>query len=134
MNRGNGRGTQDSRRYAPRILADIARPVKRIGRRPRGERRQGPAGRRRDTECQDAINDDCKHRAAISCSVRARHKQHSPRPSQGKVATCGNPLEFAAWMPESLGKPSSMVLLWGGIGIGGIAVMLVIDMLVARAL
>jgi hypothetical protein len=37
-------------------------------------------------------------------------------------------------MPESLGKPSSMVLLWGGIGIGGIAVMLVIDMLVARAL
>jgi hypothetical protein len=32
------------------------------------------------------------------------------------------------------GKPSDMAVLWGGIGIGGIAVMLVIDMLVGRAL
>ena len=32
------------------------------------------------------------------------------------------------------GKASSMVVLWGGIGIGGIGVMLAIHMLVARAL
>jgi hypothetical protein len=33
-----------------------------------------------------------------------------------------------------VGTSSSVAVLWGGIGIGGIAVMLVIDILVARAL
>ena len=32
------------------------------------------------------------------------------------------------------GYPSSVAMVWGGIGLGGIAVMLVIDILVARAL
>jgi hypothetical protein len=51
-----------------------------------------------------------------------------------KPATCGKAERQPAYALVMAGNPWNMAVWSGGIGIGGIAVMLVIDMLVARAL
>lgn len=43
-------------------------------------------------------------------------------------------LGWIGYAQPTSGNPSIVVVLWGGIGIGGIALMVIVDMLVARVL
>ena len=43
-------------------------------------------------------------------------------------------LGWIGYPQPASGNPSIVVVLWGGIGIGGIALMVIVDMLVARVL
>jgi hypothetical protein len=71
---------------------------------------------------------DYSSTASSSCSVPPSSDSSSRFSAAMSSALAGG------YAQPTSGNPSIVVVLWGGIGIAGVAVMVIMDMLVARAL